>query len=302
LTSARRSHVVAAFAAVYVVWGSTYLAIRFGVETIPPFLMAGGRFLISGWILYLWARWRGSPRPTAAQWRDATLTGTLMLCLGNGAVSWAEQRVPSGLASLIVAVVPLWMVLIDWARSGGTRPRTRVMLGVVVGLAGLFVLIGPGALTGHGTIDSTSVAVLMAGSLSWAAGSVFNRFGARPDSAVMSTGVQMLGGGVVLLLLSALFGELRAFHLATVSTASWLGLVYLVTCGSLVGFTAYIYLLQVVSPAKVSTYAYVNPIVAVLLGWAFVGEVVTRQTAMAAAVILVGVAMISIGNGRAQTE
>ena len=283
-----------AFAAVYVVWGSTYLAIRYAVETIPPFLMVGTRFLLSGAMLYAWARARGAPRPSPAQWRDATIAGVLMLCFGNGAVSWAEQRVPSGLAALLVAVVPLWMVLIDWLRPRGVRPRATVIAGVIVGIAGLFVLVGPATLQGRGAIDGAGVIVLMGGSLAWAAGSVYNRYGSRPSSAAMSTGLQMLGGSAFLLLLSVARGELHALHVAAISLASWAGWAYLVTFGSLVGFTAYIYLLQAVTPAKASTYAYVNPVVAVFLGWGVAGEPVTARTLAAAAVILAGVAMITV--------
>jgi drug/metabolite transporter (DMT)-like permease len=292
-----RARILAAFAAVYVVWGSTYLAIRYAVQTIPPFVMVGTRFVVSGIILYAWSRWRGSPRPSAAQWRDATITGALMLCFGNGAVSWAEQRVPSGLASLLVAVVPLWMVLVDWLRPRGKRPQATVVAGVIVGLAGLIVLVGPGSFTGHGDVDAAGAIVLIVGSLAWAAGSVFNRQGARPDSAAMSTGLQMIGGSVALLLLGVMRGELADVHLTHISTASWAGWIYLVTFGSLVGFTAYIYLLQTVSPAKASTYAYVNPLVAVLLGWAIAGETVTLRSLGAAAIILGGVAMITISQG-----
>ncbi|HEY9225343.1 MAG TPA: EamA family transporter [Gemmatimonadaceae bacterium] len=291
-----RSRVLIAFAAVYIVWGSTYLAIRYAVETIPPFLMGGARFLVSGAMLYAWALFRGQPKPTRAQWRDAAVTGVLMLCFGNGAVAWAEQHVPSGLAALLVAVVPLWMVLVDWARPGGTRPRAVVMLGVVIGFAGLGVLIGPGALTGHATADLTAAFVLVAASLAWACGSVFNRHGARPSSAVMSTGIQMLGGGVSLVLVGLMRSEPAHLQIAQVSLVSWIGWLYLVTFGSLVGFTAYIYLLQAVSPAKASTYAYVNPLVAVFLGWAIAGEEVTARTLAAAAVILAGVAMITVGD------
>jgi len=293
-----RARILGAFAAVYIVWGSTYLAIRYAVQTIPPFVMVGTRFVVSGVILYAWSRWRGAPRPTAAQWRDATITGALMLCFGNGAVSWAEQRVPSGLASLLVAVVPLWMVLVDWLRPRGERPHAIVVVGVIVGLAGLVVLVGPASFTGHGDVDSAGAVVLIVGSLAWAAGSVFNRHGARPDSAAMSTGLQMIGGSAALLLLGVMRGELADVHLSHISTASWAGWIYLVTFGSLVGFTAYIYLLQTVSPAKASTYAYVNPLVAVLLGWAIAGETVTLRSLGAAAIILAGVAMITISQGR----
>jgi drug/metabolite transporter (DMT)-like permease len=289
-----RSRVIAAFVAVYLVWGSTYLAIRYAVETIPPFLMVGTRFLVSGVLLYVWARSRRDERPTPAQWRDAAIAGLLLLCCGNGAVAWAEQRVPSGLAALLVAIVPLWMVLVDWFRPGGIRPRLVVLAGVIVGLVGLDVLIGPQTLTGHGEIDRLAVVVLVVASLAWALGSVYNRYGARPSSAVMSTGLQMIAGSVGLLLAAFVGGEFGTIHIARISFASWMGWLYLVTFGSLVGFTAYVYLLRAVSPAKASTYAYVNPVVAVFLGWAIAGEPVTPRTVAAAAIILGGVAMITI--------
>jgi drug/metabolite transporter (DMT)-like permease len=289
-----RSRVIAAFAAVYIVWGSTYLAIRYAVETMPPFLMAGVRFLISGAILYLWTRRRGSPAPSAPQWRDATIAGVLMLCFGNGAVAWAEQRVPSGLAALLVAVVPLWMVLVDWVRPKGVRPRAVVLLGVLVGFGGMIMLVGHRTDPAAGSADMTAAIVLGGASLAWACGSVFNQHGDRPESAAMSTGIQMLGGGMGLVLVGLVGGEVGRVHLSQISAASWTGWLYLVTFGSLVGFTAYIYLLQAVSPAKASTYAYVNPLVAVFLGWAIAGEAVTLRTLAAAAVILSGVAMITL--------
>jgi drug/metabolite transporter (DMT)-like permease len=199
------------------------------------------------------------------------------------------------LAALIVAVVPLWMVLLDWLRPRGVRPGVRVMLGVVLGLAGLVVLVGPRTITGHGNVDAAATGVLMIGALSWAAGSIYNRYSARPHSAAMATGMQMLGGSVALMVAGTLLGELRGFSIATVSPASWLGWSYLVTFGSLIGFTAYIYLLGAVSPAKAATYAYVNPIVAVVLGWAVAGESMSARTVVAAAIIVGGVAMISLG-------
>jgi drug/metabolite transporter (DMT)-like permease len=289
-----RSHVLAAFAAVYIVWGSTYLAIRYAVETIPPFLMGGARFVVSGLMLYLWARMRGAPRPTKIEWRDATIAGMLMLCFGNGAVGWAEQRLSSGVAALIVAVVPLWMVLLDWIRPRGARPGVATIIGVLVGLVGLAVLIGIGEVTSSGAIDRTAALILVLGSLSWAAGSVYNKQGARPESSAMATGTQMLGGSVILVVFGALTGELRGFSLGAISRESWLGWLYLVTFGSLIGFTAYIYLLKAVSPAKASTYAYVNPVVAVLLGWAIAHEAVTPRMIVGAAIILGAVAMITL--------
>jgi drug/metabolite transporter (DMT)-like permease len=296
-----RSRVIAAFIAVYVVWGSTYLAIRYAVETMPPFFMAGARFIVSGAVLYAWARQRGSPKPTKAEWRDATITGALMLCLGNGAVGWAEQRVPSGLAALLVAVVPLWMVLIDWARPHGVRPSSLVIAGVLIGFAGLFVLVGPSSFSGA-SADVTGALVLVAASLAWACGSVFNRYGARPDSSALSTGLQMIGGSIGLIMVGLARGEGAQLDIAHVSAASWIGWLYLVTFGSLVGFTAYIFLLKTVSPARASTYAYVNPLVAVFLGWAIAGESVTSRTLSAAAVILTGVAMITASQSRAEAE
>jgi drug/metabolite transporter (DMT)-like permease len=290
--------VIGAFVAVYLVWGSTYLAIRYAVETIPPILMVGMRFLVSGAALYAWSYWRGQPRPTKPEWRDAFVTG-LLLCCGNGAVAWAERRVPSGLAALLVAIVPLWMVVVDWLRPRGVRPRVSVIAGLVVGLVGLYVLIGPQTIVGHGDVDRLAAVVLVIASLSWATGSVYNRYGARPNSASLSTGMQMIAGSVVLLLVSIGGGEPSAFRLAQVSFASWMGWLYLVTFGSIIGFTAYVYLLRAVSPAKASTYAYVNPVVAVFLGWAIAGEAVTIKTLVAAAIILGGVAMISVSQNSA---
>jgi drug/metabolite transporter (DMT)-like permease len=296
-----RSRIIAAFVAVYVVWGSTYLAIRYAVETMPPFLMAGARFIVSGTVLYAWARQRGAPKPTKAEWRDATITGVLMLCLGNGAVGLAEQRVPSGLAALLVAVVPLWMVLIDWARPQGVRPRALVFAGVLIGFAGLIVLVGPNSFSGGGA-DIRGAIVLVCASLAWAFGSVINRYGARPESSALSTGLQMIGGSIGLIAVGFARGEWTQLDLAHVSAGSWIGWIYLVTFGSLVGFTAYIFLLKTVSPAKATTYAYVNPLVAVFLGWAIAGESVTSRTLTAAAVILTGVAMITASQGRTEAD
>jgi drug/metabolite transporter (DMT)-like permease len=261
---------------------------------MPPFFMAGARFMASGAMLYAWSRLRGEQRPTTIQWRDAAVTGFLLLCCGNGAVAWAEQRVPSGLAALLVAIVPLWVVVLDWFRPGGTRPRLRVVAGVVVGLLGLVVLVGPTTITGHGGVDPTAAAVLVGGSLAWAAGSVFNRYAAHVGSAIMATSLQMLVGSALLVVIGFAMGEPGTLHPAQISSASWIGWLYLVTFGSLLGFTAYIYLLRAVSPAKASTYAYVNPVVAVLLGWAVAGESVTGRTLLAGAIILGSVAMISL--------
>ncbi|MFN2564559.1 MAG: EamA family transporter [Gemmatimonadaceae bacterium] len=291
-----RGRVLAAFAAVYVIWGSTYLFIRFAVETLPPFVMAGTRFAVAGAILYVWARLRGAPRPSPAEWRGAAITGLFLLLGGNGAVVWAEQRVASGVTALLVATVPVWMVLLDWLRPGGVRPRAGVFAGLALGLVGLALLVGRGALGGGGA-EPLGAAVLVVGSILWATGSLYVRHNPRPSSALVTNAVQMLAGGAALLLAGTLAGELARLDLSAASTRSLLSLLYLIVAGSLIGFTAYTYLLQVSTPAKVSTYAYVNPIVAVLLGWAFAGEEITARTLVAAAVILAGVAIITLAGG-----
>jgi len=298
--SAPRSHVVAAFAAVYVIWGSTYLAIRYAVETIPPFLMGGTRFLIGGVILYAWSRKRGAAAPTGPQWRAAAITGILLLVFGNGAVIWSEQHVASGLVALIVAIVPLWMVTLDWLRPGGSRPAPAVLLGVGLGLVGLALLIGPDAIAPNGAsaINVRAALVPVFGALLWAAGSIFSRYAPRPGSAQMATGMQMLAGGAAFLIVSVIAGEPRHFSLAAVALPSWLGYLYLVTFGSLLGFTAYIYLLGATTPAKAATYAYVNPVVAVILGWAVAGEPFTPRMLVAAAIILGAVALITLANAK----
>jgi drug/metabolite transporter (DMT)-like permease len=297
---APRSHILSAFAALYVIWGSTYLAIRYAVTTIPPFLLGGSRFVLSGLILYGWMRFRGAPVPTRAQWRAAFITGVLLLVGGNGAVIWAEQHVASGLVALIVAIVPLWMVLFDWARPGGTRPAPAVFMGVGLGIAGLALLIGPDAFASRGGsgLDVRAALVPVAGSMLWALGSIFSRYAARPTSAQMATGMQMLTGGTAFFVVSAIAGEPRHFSIAQVTTPSLIGWLYLVTFGSLLGFTAYIYLLGATTAAKAATYAYVNPVVAVLLGWAVAGEPFTPRMAIAAAVILGAVALITLANTR----
>jgi drug/metabolite transporter (DMT)-like permease len=300
----RKTKLALAFASVYLVWGSTYLAIRFAVETIPPYLMGGGRFVISGIVLYLWARWRGAPAPSRREWRDAAVVGTLLLAGGNGAVGWAEQRVPSGITALLVASVPMWMVLIDWGRPHGKRPSKVVGVGLLIGLVGVGVLAAPGFSGAGGSATAFGAVVLILGSIAWAAGSIYSRQGARPASAEMSTAIQMITGSIALMIIGVAAGELGRFHPAAVTTRSFLGWAYLVTFGSLVGFTAYSYLLRETTPAKATTYAYVNPVVAVLLGWAFAGEPITMRTVVAAGIILASVAMISLAGsgGRELTD
>lgn len=290
---ASRSQIVAAFASIYVIWGSTYLAIRYAVQTIPPFLMGGFRFVISGAALYAWARYRGAARPSRIHWRNAIIAGGFLLVGGNGAVVWAEQFVPSGMTALLVSILPFWLVIIEWVRPPRRRPAAAVLIGLIVGFIGIIVLVGPGNLGGHGDVRPIGALVLILGSLSWAIGSFFSRDADLPASGLLTTGMEMLGGGALMLIVGILSGELSHFVISHVSMASAMGLLYLVTFGSLLGFTSYIWLLDKVSPARLGTYAYVNPIVAVLLGWAIAGERLSFRTAIAAAIVICAVALIT---------
>jgi drug/metabolite transporter (DMT)-like permease len=290
---ASRAQIIAAFASIYLVWGSTYLAIRYAIETIPPFIMGGIRFLISGALLYLWARSRGAPRPTRIHWRNAIIAGAFLLVGGNGAVMWAEQVVPSGLTALLVSILPFWLVIIEWVRPPRRRPGTAVLVGLVVGFIGIIVLVGPSGIGGHGDVSPIGALVLILGSLSWAIGSFWSRDAQLPESGLLTTGMEMLGGGALLLLVGALTREFSGFDLHGVSKASAAGLLYLISFGSLIGFTSYIWLLDKVSPARLGTYAYVNPIVAVLLGWAVAGERLSTRTGIAAAIVICAVALIT---------
>jgi drug/metabolite transporter (DMT)-like permease len=299
--TAPRWLVALAFAAIYIIWGSTYLGIGFAVQSMPPHIMAGVRFIISGAILYLFLRWRGQPAPKLIHWRSALIIGIFLLGLGNGSVAWAETTIPTGLAALLTAVVPLWMVVLDWIRPNGIKPRTTVFAGIALGLVGMILLVGPSALGLDKPINLIGVLILMSGTISWAIGSIYSRQAPLPESPLLLTGMEMLLGGIFLIGMSLVLGEWNGFSFAQVTTVSWLALVYLIVIGSFLGFTAYVFLLQVTSPAKVSTYAYVNPIVAVFLGWTLNGEQISWLTIIASAVILAGVALITYFNSRAQS-
>lgn len=292
-----RAQIVTAFAAVYVVWGSTYLGIKFAIRTLPPFLMAGARFLVAGAILYAWTR-RRDPRasrpPSPAEWGWALLVGGLLLFGGNGAVVWASSSVPSGVVSLLVASVPIWMVVLEWLRPRGIRPTPRVVAGLLLGFAGMALLItARGGTIGGVHVPLAGALVLLAGSLSWAVGSLASRSNRLPESVMLATAMEMLGGGLCMTLAGLARGELAAFSLASVSAESWIAWIYLFSVGSLIGFTAYIWLLDNVSAASAATYAYVNPVVAVFLGWAVLGEPVTSRVLLAAATIVGAVALIT---------
>ena len=302
LKPASRAQIIAAFASIYLIWGSTYLAIRYAVQTIPPFLMGGLRFVVSGALLYIWARYRGAPRPSRIHWRNAIIAGGFLLLGGNGAVVWAEQFVPSGLTALLVSILPFWLVIIEWVRPPRRRPHGAVLFGLVLGFIGIIVLVGPANLGGHGDIRPAGAVVLILGSLSWAIGSFYSRDAELPDSGLMTTGMEMLGGGTLLLIVGALTGELSQFDIHRISTASAAGLLYLVTFGSLLGFTSYIWLLDKVSPARLGTYAYVNPVVAVILGWLIAGERFSVRTVVAAVIVICAVALLTTARSTASAQ
>ena len=287
-----RWKIVLAFLAVYLCWGMTYLAMRVAVRDIPPHLMSGARFLVAGLVLYLWTRGRGDPKPTATQWRSAAMVGAFLLLGGNATVAWAEQQVPSGLAAVLIAVAPIWMVAFEWAR-GGPRPGKRVIAGLILGLVGLAILVSPKGDSAT-KVNPIGAVMLVLASASWAWGSVVSKSAPLPKSRFLATSMEMIGGGVLLLLTALAVGQVAHFRPTEVSVNAVLAWLFLVVFGSLVGFTAYIWLLGVTSIAKVGTYAYVNPIVAVFLGWAILDEPVTGRTLIAALVILVGVALVNI--------
>jgi drug/metabolite transporter (DMT)-like permease len=281
-----------AFFSVYVFWGMTYLAMRVAVVEIPPHLMAGVRFLLAGLLLYAWSRWRGEGPPTEEQWRAATIVGAFLLLGGNATVAWAEERVPSGLAAVLIAVVPIWMVAMEWGRRG-SRPGGRVIAGLLLGLAGVGLLVSPGR-NEAGNVDLIGAVMLILASASWAWGSVISKSAPLPKSPFLATSMEMIAGGILLLIVAAIAGQFHGFYLSAVSWQAALAWIYLVIFGSLLGFTAYIWLLGHTSIAKAGTYAYVNPVVAVLLGWAILHEPITMRTVIATLVILAGVALVNV--------
>ena len=290
-----RALIVLAFAAVYVLWGSTYLAIRFAIETLPPFLMTGTRFLLAGSILFSWALLKGEDiRSALSQWPKALAIGALLLLGGNGGVTWAEKYIASGFAALLVATEPLWVVVLNWAMTH-KRPNWKVLLGVFIGLVGVGLLVGDGLKSGMtaSSINLLGALVVLIAAFSWAAGSVYASRNPIKASTSMAAGMQMISGGILLLTLALVTGDFPRLNLAA---ASWLSIgafFYLLVFGSLVGFTAYSWLLRNVSPARAATYAYVNPMVAVFLGWLLASEPVHLRMVIAAAIIIGSVALIT---------
>jgi drug/metabolite transporter (DMT)-like permease len=280
-----------ALVAVYLIWGSTYLAIRYAVETAPPFSMAAVRFIISGGFLYAFRRLRGDPAAKTAEWRSAAIVGIFLLLGGNGGVVWAEQFIPSSLAALLVATVPLWMVLMEALRPGGRRPGIMAAAGIVIGFGGVVLLIRPAG-SDPSVTTLLGLAALIFASLSWAIGSLYSRSAKLPESQLLGTGMEMLSGGLALLLSACAAGEWTRFNPGLVSARSAVALIYLTVIGS-GGFVAYVWLLRVAPTTLVATYAYVNPLVAVLLGYFLANEPLTAQTLVAATLIIGSVVLVS---------
>jgi drug/metabolite transporter (DMT)-like permease len=283
-----------ALLALYIVWGSTYLAIRFAVETIPPFMSAGMRFLVSGAILMIWRRAAGDAMPTPRQWRSTAIVGILLLLGGNGLVSFAEQRIASGIAALIVGTVPLWLVLIEAIRPGGVRPTPLAIMGLLIGFGGIYLLVGPTELSINNLqFDAIGILTVILASFLWSIGSIYSRGADIPASSLMATATEMLTGSIALFAVSGLTGEWSDFQLSAVAPNSWLGLAYLITFGSLVGFVSYGWLLKNAPISLTATYAYVNPLVAVFMGAWLADETLNARILVAALVIIGSVILIN---------
>ena len=297
-TTNSRTLLLLSFAAIYLIWGSTYLAIRVAVETLPPFTMAGVRFMVAGGILFSWLAFKGRARATARQWLDNVVVGALLLVGGNGVVVWAEQAIPSGLTTLIISISPLFMVMIDWMLPKGMRPGWATLTGLALGFAGLVLLIG-GGIPGGTPIDLWRCGGLMVACVSWSAGSLYSRYSKNPAEPLTAATLQMIAGGTLMFIIGALRGEMTGLTSAILTPRSVMAWGYLVIAGSLMAFPAYVYLLKHTTPARISTYAYVNPVVAVFLGWLILHEPVSTRTLIASAIIVVAVAIITTQKAKA---
>jgi drug/metabolite transporter (DMT)-like permease len=282
-----------AFAIIYFVWGSTFLAIRIGVREVPPLLLAAMRFLVAGLVLYGWMIARGEPNPTGRQWRSASVLAILIFVIDYGSLFWAEQRVPSGVAAVMLATIPAFMALSEIVVLRTQRLTVRLALALLIGLGGVAVLMSRSLNLAGAPIDPVGAVALIVASMSFSVSSALARKLPLPPSKVMSSGAQMLAGGVFLVLTAAALGEFRRFHPSTVSAGAWLSLLYLIVAGSIVGFTAYVWLIDHESPTRVGTYAYVNPVVAVLLGYFLGGEALGLRTILGTLFVLISVLVIT---------
>lgn len=291
-----RRNIAIAFAMVYLFWGSTFLAVRYAVQSIPPLMMVGARQFLAGIILYPIARLRNGEKSTRIQWLSGGLIGGLLVIGGNGSIAWAEaKQTPTSITAILVATVPLWMAILDWLRPGGPRPTGRVLVALGVGFLGVALLVGPGGPFLHSVGDSVSplcAAVLVMGSMCWATGSILSRHLNLPKSTLLGTSIFTMAGGALTFPVALALGEGKQIHMNQISPHSGLAVLYLAVFGSVLGFSAYTYLLREVSPARVATYAYINPLVAVFLGWYFLGESLTLRMLVAAAIILAAVVLV----------
>ena len=286
-----RAQIALGFAAIYLIWGSTYLGIRYAVETIPPLLMMGIRHFTAGLVVFIWARRRGDPTPTRLQWAYATVTGAFLFLGGHGTIAWAEQRIPSGLTALLCATLPLWTVLLA-SRSEG-KLGAKVWTGLLLGFGGVALLIGPDAISSGRRLDLLAAAAALSGSFLWAAGTIYSKRVKLPASSVLSAAMQMVAGGATLLIASLLAGEASALNVAAVTEKSVFALAYLIVFGSIIAFTVFTWLLTVSSSSQVSTYAYVNPVVAVLVGYFLGGEALGLRTMLGTLLVLTSVVVIA---------
>jgi drug/metabolite transporter (DMT)-like permease len=289
--SSKHVQVALGFAAIYLIWGSTYLAIRYAVETIPPLFMMGARHLVGGAAVYAWMRSRGTPAPQLRQWGYALIAGAFLFLGCHGVLAWGEQKIPSGLAALLYATLPLWTVLFSRMDGSERKLSVRAWGGLLLGFAGVAVLIGPDLLRQR--IDFLAAGAVLLSALLWVMGTSYARIAKMPASTALSAAMQMISGGALLLFCGKLAGEGARFQLAALTARSVLSLAYLIVFGSIIAFTVYVWLLTVSSPSRISTYAYVNPMVAVLLGWLVAGEGLSFRTLAATTIILAGVALVN---------
>jgi drug/metabolite transporter (DMT)-like permease len=285
--------ILLAFAIIYFVWGSTFLSIRVGVREVPPFLLAGLRFVLAGVILYGWMRRKGVPHPSRREWAGICLQGTLIFLVDYGCLFWAEQRVPSGIAAVVLATIAVFITLLEITILRTQRLTVRLGLALLAGICGVAVLMNRSFSLGEAPVDRAGTLALLVAAFSWSVATILTRKLVLPASKPMSAAAQMLAGGVQLLVLAALTGEFNGFHIMAVSWTAWCALLYLIVAGSIVGFTAYIWLLHYESPTKVGTYAYVNPVVAVFVGYFFGGESIGLRTVFGSVLVLVSVITIS---------
>ena len=282
-----------AFSIIYFVWGSTFLAIRIGVHEVPPLLLAAMRFFTAGIVLFLWTRAQGTPSPTRREWVSVTLLAAMIFLLDYGLLFWSEQRVPSGIAAVMLATIPVFIALAEILILRTQKLTRRLAFALLIGISGVAILVSHSLNLGDAPIDKTGAIALVAAAMCWSVATVLPRKLQLPESKVMSSGAQMLIGGILLAAASAGFGEFRDFHPQAVSLHAWLALLYLIIAGSIIGFTAYVWLIHHESPTKVGTYAYVNPVVAVLLGYFFGGEALNARTILGTALVLVSVIVIT---------